>query len=177
VSKRAEAPIAVSREEPRPAPPPAQPEQQTIEKPPEPSGQRAPDFGVSGTKFRLVKSEWIEPEEDETESQKSPFSDDYGWVWNGKDWSVTETPGSSYTRKFVLRLKDMEGKYHYARSCSLNLEEYNRRFAGRRGVADRRLKPVRKSHYDKFKTFVFEAWRSEALRTHSTRLGHAAGLV
>ena len=142
---------------------------------PEESGQRAPDFGVSANRFRLIKSERIEAD-DEGSDENEPATDD-SWTWNGKDWNVSETPGSTRTRKFVLRLKCTDGKYHYARSCSLNFEEFNRRFAGRRGVTGRRLKPVRENDYDKFKTFIFEAWRAEALRTDSARLGPSARLV
>ena len=142
----------------------------------EPAGHGAPDFGVSATRFRLIKSERIEAGDEESEDNDTATDDD-SWVWNGKDCSVTESPGSTRTRKFVLRLKGTDGKYHYARSCSLNFEEFNRRFAGRRGVTDKCLKPVRKSDYDKFKTFIFEAWRSEALRTNSVRLGPAARFV
>ncbi|MCI0388433.1 MAG: hypothetical protein MOB07_06665 [Acidobacteria bacterium] len=115
--------------------------------------------------------------DNEDDTINDTTTSEHSWVWNGKDWSVTDTPGSSYTRKIVLRLKGTDGKYHYARSCSLNFEEFNRRFAGRRGVTDKCLKPVRKKDYDKFKTLIFEAWRSEALRTNSAHLGPAARLV
>jgi hypothetical protein len=139
------------RPDPLPAPAPAQTSPSIEPEKPETSGQRAPDFGVSATRFRLIKSERIEADAEESE-ENEPARDDDSWTWNGADWNVTETPGSTRTRKFVLRLKGTDGKYHYARSCSLNFEEFNRRFAGRRGVTDRRLKPVRENDYDKFKT-------------------------
>jgi hypothetical protein len=178
------------RPDPPPAPSPArEPSIEEVEEEPEESGQSAPDFGVSddgvssappipndGARLRLIRSERVEADA-ESETDEASGGENDGWVWNGKDWSVTETPGSAYTRKFVLRLKATDGKYHYALSCSLNLEEFNRRFAGRRSVTDRRLKPVRENDYDKFKTFIFEAWYAEAIRADSARLGHAARLV
>jgi hypothetical protein len=156
----------------RPAPLPAAAPAQTSpsieeveEEKPEESGPRAPDFGVSGRqRFRLLKPElsFETPASDETTQSK----DSKAWTWDGATWSVTDRPGSTRTQQFVLRVKGDDGKYHYASSCCVSYREYNRRFAGRRDVADKKLKVTRERDYEHFKNFVFETWKAEAIRTN-----------
>ena len=162
---------AAIRPAPLPAPAPAQIEpsiEDLEEEKPEESGPIAPDFGVSATRFRLIKSERIQADDEESE-EIEPARDNNqskGWTWNGETWSVTDRPGSTRTQQFVLRVRGDDGKYHYASSCCLSYREYNRRFAGRREVADKKLKVTRERDYERFKNFVFETWKAEAIRTN-----------
>jgi hypothetical protein len=90
------------------------------------------------------------------------------WAWNGKDWTITERPGSAHTRQFYLRVKDTKGKWRYASAPSLSVAEYNRRFTSKKSAADKLHKVTRKRDYEKFTKFCFETWRAQALRTDYT---------
>ena len=104
-------------------------------------------------------------------------ADSESWEWDGKSWTVGEYPGSTRTQQFRLRLKDTSGKWRYAVGFSVNFEEYNKRFAGRPGIADKKLKPIRKVDYEKYKEFLFEVWRSEAIRANHPGLRSSGWLA
>jgi hypothetical protein len=95
-----------------------------------------------------------------------PESQAQDWQWNGKDWSVTERPGSTYTVQFFLRVKDTNGRWRYAAAPSLSFAEYNRRFTGKKFVANKKYKPTRIKDYEKFEEFCFETWKAQTIRTY-----------
>jgi hypothetical protein len=150
-----------------PAPPLAQIKpSKTEEKIPLISGQSAPDFGVSEViTFQLG------------EQGPATMPAGQGWAWDGRNWTISERPGSQRTRQFYLRVKDTAGKWRYAASTSLSFAEYNRRFTNKKFVVDRVYKATRKQAYEKFKEFCFETWRAQALRPDLTVDGSSASHI
>jgi len=133
-------------------------EPSTTEESIEPSGQSAPDFGVSEIiTFQLKESEPTHGGEERTDA--------HDWTWDGHNWTISERPGSQRTRQFYLRVKDTAGKWRYAAATSLSFAEYNRRFTNKKFVVDKLHKATRKQAYEKFKEFCFETWRAQAIRT------------
>jgi hypothetical protein len=123
-----------------------------------PSGQSAPDFGVS----EIITFQLAEREMPDREGQRP---DGKGWTWDGEHWNVSDIPGSQYTRQFRLRVKDTDAKWRYAASTSLSFAEYNRRFSKKKFAADKLHKPTKTQAYEKFKEFCFETWRAQTIRT------------
>jgi hypothetical protein len=161
--------------EPTPVQPPAQEEPSTktdnlSDIDTESSGQSAPDFGVS----EIITFQLSEREPAPREEQ---WTDAPGWTWDGRNWTISERPGSQRTRQFYLRVKDTSGKWRYAAATSLSFAEYNRRFTNKKFVADRLHKATRKQAYEKFKEFCFETWRAQTIRTDLAPHGPTAGHI